>query len=351
MTGMIKVGIDGRFLASPFTGNGRYTEGLASGVQRIASDYQMDVHVYAPIGVVNHQVSIGQWVRPGRWNRWLGDLPRQLKEHGVQIFHGQYTLPIGFDGKTCLTIHDAAFAIPGMPEYSRSKKELFTYFARRASVVVTVSQSAKHDLQRIFGNNVRIEVVHNGCSIEKATTEARNIVESLISEAAFPVVLYVGRMARRKRIPLLIEGFRQLKAQYKDAVLVLAGPEDDDSATVSNEVARSGGSILRLLNVSEPLKTALLERADVFAYLSSYEGFGLPVAEALLAGVPVVHSDIPSLNEVSQGSAIVTKAEVNAVSGALKRALAVRPNAGWALAQKYTWDAAAQRYGDIYATL
>lgn len=349
---MITVGFDGRFLTSPFSGNGRYSVGLVKALRRDGPERGVELVVFGD-RTGSEEVTVDTHIPSGRVARWLTTMPRELKNNRPQVFHGQYSLPRGAERNThtVLAIHDAAFAIRGFPEYSWTKTILFGAFADRAKRVVTVSQSARRDLEcyvpQVKG---KIEVVPNGCELIEPTENDSKRVQDMLRLFDGPVVLFIGRLAKRKRIPLLIEAFDQIVLRESGAVLIIAGPDDDDSPVINRMIAGKM-NIIRLTNVSESIKAALYHQASVFVYLSQYEGFGLPVAEALVAGVPVVHSDIPSLVEVGEGSTFVTRQNVADISTAMLDALRQSRGPSERFRKKFSWQRAARTYIALYREL
>lgn len=348
---MITVGFDGRFLKTPFSGNGRYSVGLCKALRREGPQQGVKLVVFGD-RTGSEEVAVDTHIPSNRVARWLTTMPRELRASHPQVFHGQYSLPLGAERKThtVLAIHDAAFAIRGFPEYSRTKTLMFGAFADRAKRVVTVSQSARRDLERYLPQvKGKIDVVQNGCDLVEPTENDSNRLQEMLRLFDGPVVLFIGRLAKRKRVPLLIESFDQILVSEPGAVLVIAGPDDDDSPVINRLIA-GRTNIIRLPNVSESIKAALYRQASVFVYLSQYEGFGLPVAEALVAGLPVVHSDIPSLVEVGEGATFVTRGNVSDISTSIGSALrqSRSPSERERLRTRFSWERAARGYIAIY---
>lgn len=334
----IRIGFDGHHLGSPTTGNGIYSAGLIRALVANRRELGIDLTIYDSTN------------ERSRSRRLLWDMPIGVIRDHIDVLHCQYLAALPSVVPVCLTIHDAAFAIRGSPEYSAVKSFAFRLSAARSAAIITVSEAARQDLARFAGiPESRVTVVPNGVSLMAPTDGARAKVHELCEGLPRPFVLYIGRMALRKRIRLLVDAFQMFRREL-GGTLLLAGQLDDDPA-IERLIAESEG-IRWLASVSEEIKTVLLDECDVLAYMSAYEGFGLPVVEGMLAGIPVVASDIPALREITKGTValvdavpkLIALALVDAVRGGdLKMVEQAR-----AVAATYTWDKCAAMTARVY---
>ncbi len=171
-----------------------------------------------------------------------------------------------------------------------------------------------------------------------------------------PYVLFVGTLEPRKNVVKLVRAYRQVAPDVPHA-LVLAGPDGWHTEDLEEELAREGpGTVIRTGVVSDDDLDALYRGASAFAYPSSFEGFGLPVLEAMARGVPTVTSNAPALAEVAAGAALLVEADdVAGLADALARMLTDETLAtdlrsrGLARAAGYTWAATARATLEVYA--
>jgi glycosyltransferase involved in cell wall biosynthesis len=169
-------------------------------------------------------------------------------------------------------------------------------------------------------------------------------------------VVAIGTEEKRKGLPLLIEAFDLLARDHDDVHLVLAGAAGNDSTTVIESISSATHSsrIRRLGPVDEPTKAWLLRQSSALAYPSLDEGFGFPVLEAQLAGVPVIATAAGSIPEVSGDAVILIHrrdaAEFaagldQALGGAGRLALI---EAGIRNAARFSWTATADGLTELY---
>jgi glycosyltransferase involved in cell wall biosynthesis len=152
-----------------------------------------------------------------------------------------------------------------------------------------------------------------------------------------PFVLAVGTLEPRKNLPALVAAFARLRERRPELTLALAGLEGWEERPLQAEGVRLLGF------VSDEELARLYRGAAAFAYPSRFEGFGMPVAEALASGVPAVVSSHPSLDEACGDAATrVDPEDTSAFAGALERALDEPRGRGLAHASRFTWRACAQ---------
>lgn len=233
------------------------------------------------------------------------------------LFMPIQTLPfiIPFGLKTIITIHDLAFLMypETFPASDKIKHKVFAWHAiKRADKIIAVSESTRNDIIKFYNvDPEKINVVHHGydqklfrpfqnqndCAIIEQVKTKYNITK--------PYLLYVGALQPRKNILGLVKAFKLLnKCDYQ---LVIAGGkawlyeelfEYIKKSSIKNSVILTG----RFETEELP---ALIWGAEVFILPSFYEGFGLPIIEAMACGTPVITSNISSLPEVAGGQAIL----------------------------------------------
>jgi glycosyltransferase-like protein len=168
-----------------------------------------------------------------------------------------------------------------------------------------------------------------------------------------PYVLSVGGIEPRKGTLDLVEAMAAVRRTRPELTLVIAGGETlfdyrDYRSTVLARAAELGVEPVLLGPVPHEVVPPLMTHAEVFAFPSTKEGFGLAALEAMAARTPVVMRDLPVLREVFDGAAVFASSAEELAAGLLAPASAPRLDAGVALARAHTWDAAAAAHLDVY---
>jgi glycosyltransferase involved in cell wall biosynthesis len=281
-----------------------------------------------PEGVESHALpSQLQELRIG-WS-----LPRALHRLGADLCHTQYALPLRSPCPTVVTVHDVSFAKEGqlMGWKDRAVFRLVVPRAvRGAARVLTVSERTKRDLVELYGvPGERIVVTPNG--VDPAFSPG---------DGSGGYVLSVGAIQRRKNQLAALEAARDVGLP-----LVVAGPEKD--STVADELRRRGARLEGYVAIERLAE--LYRGAACLVQSSRFEGFGLPVVEAMASGTPVVAVSDLALTEVA-GDAAVVVAEAHLADG-IRTALAERERlvaAGLERAGAFSWRATAERTLAVY---
>jgi glycosyltransferase involved in cell wall biosynthesis len=256
-----------------------------------------------------------------------------------------------------VTVHDLAFeAFPNaFPQMWRRLYRAGTRAAaRRADAILVPSHATADDLRAFTDvDPAKVHVTPLAATVLPDAPDPAVALERL--GVTGPYLLFVGTLEPRKNVVALIRAYRQVAPDVAHA-LVLAGPDGWLIDETERELARSGpGAILRLGRVDDADLDALYRGADAFAYPSAYEGFGLPVLEAMVRGVPVVTSDVPALRELAGDAALLAPpGDVAELAEALARVLtdaalaADLRDRGTARAASYSWAATARATLDVY---
>ena len=237
--------------------------------------------------------------------------PRRL--HTVDLVHApSVAVPPKPAAPLVVTAHDAAPLL--FPEtYPRRGRRFHAQglaaAAKRADLVITVSPAAAAEL----GTNTaipreRIRVVANGVGLEIADDETVDAARRQYELGDTPYVFWIGSLEPRKNVGLLVEAFAHWAAHTGlPHRLVLAGPAGwvEDEASVLAPARRLGNRVRTIGRVGDPTLSALYRGADLFAFPSRHEGFGIPVLEAMAQGTPVLAADIAALREVAAGAAVL----------------------------------------------
>lgn len=308
----------------------------------------------------------------GRYKRYLPFgyshllIAAELKRDLLDVFHAPANIiPYGYKRPSVVTVHD--LAIYKHPEWfpegqDFSKKVLVPSSMQRARKIIAVSQSTKQDVKKIFGvPDSKVEVVYEGFVKEKRVTKQDMQQVQNRYKLAPNYVFTIGVIEPRKNLPGLIKAFDAIVnsnwKKWKDWQLVIAGSKGwkYDATMRAIKDAKCGSCIRYIGYVSHEEKIALMSGAKVFAFPSLWEGFGLPVLEAMGLGTPVISSDISAIPEVAQGAALlVNPKKTSDIQAALKELMTngVRRQElielGKVRAQSFSWTEAARETLKIY---
>ena len=345
----MRIAIDGRELLGARTGVGRYLGELLNRWAARADAAARAIRLYTPEPLSLAWPGIDVQVLPGGRGTWWEQtaLRAAVRRDPPDVFFAPaYTAPLGLSAPLVVTIHDVSFS--RHPEWFRwregRRRHLLTgYAARRAAAVDTVSAFSKREIEAVYRiPATRIQVVPNGLPPVRAGAGSHRE----------PLVLYVGSVFNRRRLPDLIAAFARVVTAVPRARLVIAGENRTWPRQDLADVAASHGIADRVevrSFVPDADLAALFSRASVFAFLSEYEGFGLTPLEALASGVPGVVLDTPVAREI-YGDAVcyVARADVPAAADALTRLLTSPADAEALLARapavlaRYSWDRTAE---------
>lgn len=295
-----------------------------------------------------------------RWNlAGRPALPAPLRSADlVHAMSGSAIPPVADGQRLVVTVHDLAFdRYPGMfPRPWRAMYRLGLRAAvRRAHAIVTPSRSTAEDL--LSRTNVeprKLHVVPEAAALPESDVDVGEALSRL--KLMPPYVLFVGTIEPRKNLVRLVRAYRRVAATGVPHSLVLAGPLGWHHESLMRELALEGpGEIVMTGALAPDELDAVYRAADAFVYPSVYEGFGLPVLEAMTRGVPVVASNTSSLPEVTGDAAIgVNPRSVRELAAAIESLctdvdLADRlAAAGRRRAERFSWDETAARTAEVY---
>jgi glycosyltransferase involved in cell wall biosynthesis len=264
--------------------------------------------------------------------------------------------------RSVVTLHDLAFLLypeTHTPE-SRAYYAAAGESARRAARVIAVSRRTASDAVRLLGvDPARLRVIHNAADPRFGPRPFADLAELAARRGFDPhkaYVLFVGTLEPRKNVPLLFEAMAQVR-RHLDVDLVLVGGRGWLNGPIQAAHARSGlGNAARFLGwLDQPDLAVLYSHARVFTLPSLYEGFGLPVLEAMACGAPVVCSNAGPLPEVAGDAAILLPPDdASAWAEAIGRVVSHEQTAaglrarGERRARDFSWDRSARETREVY---
>lgn len=322
----IKIGFDGKRAVANYTGIGNYSRLALQALLDVAPHNQYVL--YAPRMMANDRLEplLRQWpdrlsvatpstamgrLMPHLWrSRWLTS---QLRRDGIQLYHGlSNELPAGIERSgipSVVTIHDVIFR--RHPEfYHRADVSIcnrkFGHAARVADRIIAISERTAQDVCELYGvPRSKVDVVYQGCADLFYQPVSPEAVASVRQRYRLPdaYLVGVGTVESRKNQLLAVKA---LAALPSDVSLVLVGRRTAYAAEIDREVQRMGlhGRVRFLEGVPMADIAAIYAGAVAASYPSWYEGFGIPVIEALAVGVPVIAGSGSCLEEAGGPGAI-----------------------------------------------
>lgn len=362
----MKIAIDTHFITSGnATGNRTYTCELVQAM--IALDtphefilYAIADHPYYHCFDDNPRVKVRYVLSSNGLIRNFYSIPKALSEDKPDLVHLLFILPFFIRTPAVLTVHDLFYVHQGdVGRYNRMIGRLTTWSIPRADKIITISEFSRQDILRCcsvspshvvsipLGKDERFLPVKN----PRAVLERLGITKEYI--------LYVGRTEDpRKNLATLIDAYAALLREGRlDVQLAIAGRHAAGTEILFNKVDDLGlqNRVLFPGIVREEDLAALLSGCTMFVYVSSFEGFGLPVLEAMACGVPVITSNVSSLPEVAGDAALmVSPGDASELAQAMKRVFSdeslqkTMREKGLRQAQQYNWETVATRTIQTY---
>jgi glycosyltransferase involved in cell wall biosynthesis len=366
----MRIAFDGTTLTPGRTGVGYYTEHLLQHLAReveatgdeivVVSNQPIDTERPLPPHVRVHEghrfpVRIG-WMQL-RAQRALDALRPDI----AHFTNGM--MPVASPVSTIVTIHDMSLRLyPRCHPVRRLllNRPLMHVAIRQAASIVTVSESARRDLLRFHGIPAdRVSVVHEAASPAFRPITDRAWLDRVRSRYGLPsrFLLYVGTIEPRKNLLRLVEAFAQARRRGIPHHLVCVGPYGWSSRDLAGRIDRLGIAGAVHFTGYAPFEDlpVLYNLGEFFIFPSLYEGFGLPVVEAMASGLPVITSSTSSLGEIAADAAVTvdplsTDAIANAIvevaaDDLLRRDLSER---GLRRAQAFSWTQTAKEMLAVY---
>ena len=378
----MKIGIDIRNVGKQRTGDETVFFHLAKHLPQVDENneyyYFTDTLEVETLLEIERQLSILDHPRvkviplPSRnkfiWNLWT--LPRQLHKHQLDIYLTQYITPwfVPKKIKIVTIIHDISFNF--FPQFMKWSdwiflKTLIPISLKRASKILAVSQFTQKEIKRYYQvADEKVDYFYNAVDLKKFEDLSGESMEEVRKKYNLPekFILYLGTFQPRKNLPILVEAFRVVKDKHPDMKLVLVGNpkahNTDKRLGIAIKECHLEDDIIFPGFIEERDKTKVFALADLFCYPSLYEGFGIPILEALAAKTPVVASDILPHREVAGESvlffpakdsqALALKIEELLINEHLREEL---KKVGRTQVEKFSWEASAKKVASIFQSL
>ena len=346
-----RIGVDARELLGETTGVGRYLGELLRRWLIRPDAASREFVLYSPEKLPGFEAR----VLPGGRGTWWEQttLRATARRDGLEAFFAPaYTAPVGLGVPLAVTIHDISFI--AHPEWFRPRERwrrrmLTTHSARTAAVVFTDSEFSRSEIEKhLKVKRGELHVIPPGVSDPGSRIPDPGAAARAASRE--PLVLFVGSLFNRRRLPDLIEAFARAARAIPGARLAIVGADRtwprQDLRTIAAAHGVAGQVEIREY-VDQRELAELYARASVFAFLSEYEGFGLTPLEALASGVPIVVLDTPVAREVYGPAAVYVGHDADSAAAAISRFLASPASAAEPLSHasgvlsRYSWDRAA----------
>lgn len=337
----MRIGFDAKRLYNNFTGLGNYSRTL---VRDLHTNYPEDeICLYTPkichspeTDFFLHQTDLHTHLHSGTGNAYWRtfSIKKDLKKDRIELYHGlSHEIPVGIQRtgiKSVVTIHDIIYKT--YPDMFTAVDRLiydrkFRYSCKHADKIIAISECTKNDIIQYFGTPAdKIEVIYQAINPifyqMQSSEEARKTVASYHIPDDF--LLYVGSINSRKNLLSIIKAYTLLPGDLQIPLVIIGKGGQYKDEVLKYAASRQLISKLILIDNLHDSKTlqAFYQQAKLFLFPSVYEGFGLPVTEALLSKTPVITSNTSSLPEAGGPAPVyVSPYDIEAITEGIKQIL------------------------------
>jgi glycosyltransferase involved in cell wall biosynthesis len=301
--------------------------------------------------------------------REMVTLSWRLWRQRLDLYHAtHYVLPAATPQRVVVTIHDIIHLL--YPEFLPNRLAFF--YARgmihrsltRGDRIIAVSQNTRADLMQTFAVDGRkIEVIYNGVEDVFRHHLPQEEIERWLQTLGItrPYLLFVGNPKPHKNLDTVVQAYAQARRLAPfEAPLVCVGNRSGSEFKIRQRAEHLGlGDQVRLLgHVAQEALPAIYQGATLFLYPTLYEGFGLPVIEAMASGVAVITSNTSALKEIAQGHAhLVDPLDIPAMAKAIAQCMsdpehrAALASLGLRRAQDFRWERTARQTLGVYRSV
>lgn len=310
----LHIAFDAKRLFHNFTGLGNYSRTLVQNLAHFHPEHQY--HLYSP--KLNTHPETQAFLSPTKfhthtangtlkaWWRTRGILS-DLKEHDTDIYHGlSHEIPIGIRQtsiKSVVTIHDLIFKVypDFFPWIDRQIYDFkFKYACQKADKIIAISENTKRDIIRFYNiPEEKIQVIYQTCQeIFKEILPKEKRLQGL-EKYNLPkdFLLYVGSIIERKNLMNIVQALELLPTDLKIPLVVVGSGKKYKQKVQEYIAAKKLEQYVYFINIDFQDLPALYQQAQLFIYPSVYEGFGIPIIEALYSQTPVITTKVSSLPE------------------------------------------------------
>jgi glycosyltransferase involved in cell wall biosynthesis len=310
-----RIGLDATALPPQPAGAGNYTINLIRSLAVLDTDFEFTIFSYqsgSELIKTDNNMSLNWVILPDKspprrlvWEQT--GLPGLVQKTALDLLHSpHYTRPVALGCASVVTFHDMTFFL--YPRYHTLFKRLYFPFAMRnsarsADALIAVSENTKKDiLQHLNVPDSKIHVVYHGVDERFSPLYDKEQLNSISLKYNLPedFILYVGVVEPRKNLIALLNAFRNLNKTNKNLRLVIVGQTGwgYDKVMELVETPELKGTVLLTGYIPPDELPAIYNLAKIFVYPSIYEGFGLPVLEALACGTPTITTSVSALPEI-----------------------------------------------------
>ncbi|MDX1942503.1 MAG: glycosyltransferase family 1 protein [Saprospiraceae bacterium] len=372
---MYRIGFDAKRLFNNFTGLGNYSRTL---LRNLAEFYPENAYfLYTPKVTKNEEtqfflnsplysVHLPQGQPKAYWRSW--GVKKDLRKHKIQLFHGlSHEIPVGIQKtkiKSIVTIHDLVFKhyphhFPLIDRQIYDYK--FHYACENANKIIAISESTKRDIIEFYNITAeKIEVIYQSCHERFMQEKSPKAIEAVLKRYQLPggYFFYVGSVIERKNLLSIVQALELLPSDLK-LPLVVVGDGKAYKNKVQEYIARKNlQKQVIFIKADYDDLPALYQQAKIFIYPSVYEGFGIPILEALFSKTPVITSNISSLPEAGgPDSYLIDPRQPEQIAAGIQKILsndAFRKEMiekGFAYAQRFKGAPLTEQLMELYETL
>lgn len=364
----MRFGLDGIPLQEKKSGIGHYTLELARALAALAPEHEFEIVSPSPLPSTETSApnlhftdARARGLKRRYW--WPIGLPLYCRRASFALFHGtNFDLPYWTTSPTVLTIHDLSLLLfPQTHEERlvRRARRVLPLMVRKATAIITPSETVKGEVCEHLGVNgdkvFAIPEAARACFYPAPPSETEPVRQRLGIQPEF--ILFVGTIEPRKNLLALARAFEQIAKTHARTQLVIAGQKgwlsDDLMAYLEESEIRD--RVLFTGHLSDDDLRALYSSCRVFVYPSLYEGFGLPLLEAMACGAPVVTSNVGSIVEtVGNAARLISPTDSDDLAQAITALLddarerEHRSSAGIKHARKFSWEKTAAATWEVY---
>jgi len=367
----MRIAVDAHSIGCNLAGNGVYTYNLVCNLVREFPEHEWILYCaekgkeLLPDDVLKHaRVRVLRSANP--IVRYAIEMPCLLKKDKPQLIHTQYWGPLWGKCPLLLLIHDISYVrFPhffAFPDRMRMRM-LIPFFIKRATRVLTISQFSRQEIVDYYSlDKDRVDMVYAGvdCSLFRCDIKGTNRQIQKRYGVEGPYVLIVGSLQPRKNIEGIFKAFAlHVATQQQELKIVVVGPDgwlDKGIRKMPNDYPVLKDRVVFTGHIDNESLREMYRNAVAFIYVPFYEGFGLPVLEAMACGVPVIASRCASLPEVGGNAPYYVDPE--AVESIGNGICAVVSNAtlrehmikkGLVRAREFSWKRTAQETLKVYS--